>query len=304
MGLTSTGLTIPSLDDIQTDLATSLSAQPAWSGVDTSASSVAGQLLRAVAEQVYEAYSLMSSIYAALDPESATGSQLDRLLANAGLARNSGESDAEFRQRFYDLRSAAGAGSVSAIAARLRQLDDLDDVAVAHNPTDYDDTETGLGPHEMWVVAYPDISGDATALAAFEAALWGDTGLPAGVKMVGSESASYYDSEHEITATIRWDWASDTDIYVDVTVDSSTSALPGDAEDRIKTVVEDYIDGLVIGHDVLPDAISAEIIDHVPGIRSLTVKAGRSASPTSTDPVTIDLDEISQTDSAKITVTL
>ncbi len=301
MGLTATGFEVPSLDDILLDLQTALGAKPGWSGVDTGKTSLVGQYLRAVAEQVHEVYSLVGQVYASLDLESATGTALDRLAAIAGMSKKSGESDSALRARVIELAAGAGAGSVSAISARLRQLDAMTDTAVAHNYRDYTDPVTGLPPHCMKIVGYPDVSGDSDALAAWQAAIWGAVGVPAGVTMLGSESSMYYDAEHEIEAEIRWSWASEVQIYTAVTA-TVDDAFPATGQDQVKQIVADTVNALHIGTDVLPDLIEGRIIDGVPGIRTVDVECGRSSGLTSPDPLSIGLTEVAKQQIGNVTL--
>ena len=86
MTLSGTGYVIPSLEDIKAEIETELrtSVSP---GIDLSSASPDGQLLDIFARQIRKVYEATAALYASMNPEGATGAQLDYLAALTGTTR-------------------------------------------------------------------------------------------------------------------------------------------------------------------------------------------------------------------------
>lgn len=87
-GLSSTGLTIKTtdelLDEINTEMRATISA-----GLNLSSASVLGQINGIMASKFAELWEVARAVYSAFDPDAATGASLDRLAAVTGTVRQS-----------------------------------------------------------------------------------------------------------------------------------------------------------------------------------------------------------------------
>jgi uncharacterized phage protein gp47/JayE len=208
------------------------------------------------------------------------------------------ETDAELRTR-YKQRGAAGGSSAVAIQTALGELDGVIAAAVFENNTDV--AVGALSPHSINpVVEGGTTEGIAGVLLRFK---------PAGIETIGAITGEIVDNAG-ITRSFKWDVPTPIDIWVDVDI-TSNADWDSSFEATVKAKVAEIVGGtsggisyagLGIGVDVKSWRIIANF-DDILGIDSVVVKVGLAASPAN-DVETIDNDERSRTDDAKIVITV
>lgn len=85
-GLSATGLTIPSLDEIRDEINSELQSAFGTS-IDLSDGSLLGTVVAIMAERYAELWELTQAVFAAMDPDAATGTSLEALCALTGTNR-------------------------------------------------------------------------------------------------------------------------------------------------------------------------------------------------------------------------
>jgi uncharacterized phage protein gp47/JayE len=207
------------------------------------------------------------------------------------------ETDAALRLRRDLTLSAPATGTVDAIRAKILEIEEVDDAAVYHNPTQTTDAE-GRPPHSIDIIV---LNGDDTVIAE---AIW--SVAPAGIELLGNTSVPILDSQ-SMVQNIKFSRPNEVNIWIelDLTTDNN---FPSDGA----TVLRDYIvsycnDKFKIGDDVIvfgTDSIASAIADSdVAGIIRYEIRIGSSASPTLDDNIIIAFDEIGDFDTSRVTVT-
>ncbi len=87
VGLSATGLTIPSLDEIRDEINSELRAAFGIS-IDLTDGSLLGAIVAIMAERYAELWELVQAVYSAMDPDAATGTSLESLCALTGTIRD------------------------------------------------------------------------------------------------------------------------------------------------------------------------------------------------------------------------
>ena len=85
-GLSTTGLSVPTLDEIKSEIDAAARAE-IDPRIDLSEASPLGQFSAIVARQIRKVWEVVEALYAAADPDGATGQSLDRLAALTGTER-------------------------------------------------------------------------------------------------------------------------------------------------------------------------------------------------------------------------
>lgn len=153
------------------------------------------------------------------------------------------ETDAALRLRAADILQSLGKGTVAAIRAAVLDVDGVTGCAVEE---DFDFHSVGV-----WVSGTPYPNQEITD--AIEAV------RPAGI-------------------LVTWWAAEDITIYVDTTV-ALLEPYPSDIVDKVKTAIENYIDALALGDDVVYNAVLDEIMDADTSIYDVTMLKVDTVSP-------------------------
>lgn len=200
------------------------------------------------------------------------------------------ESDAALRRRFLLSFRSSGA-SVDAIRSTLLRLADVTSATVFENTSETTDSE-GRPPHSFEAVVR---GGDDQDI--FDA-IWAVK--PAGIQTYGNTSGTAVDSAGD-ARTIAFSRPEDIDVYIAVTYSLYPEAAADDVEDLILAEILDYGSTLAVGQDIAPFPIMQHI--ETPGIKSMSIAIGLSASPTETTPLEISNRQLADIDSSRVTFT-
>lgn len=200
------------------------------------------------------------------------------------------ETDAELRARRAESLTTSKGGTIAAVEAALRLVSGVVFAGVKENRTDATDGD-GLPPHSLSAFVVGGADQDILDT------LWRTK--PAGIATYGSEDGTVTDSFGN-AQTLYFNRGTDIPIYLDVerTTDGD---YPADGDDLIQDLLLAYFDTLTAGDDVVNWRLMAQLAS-IPGIVTLTIKQGTTASPTLTDTISIAGYELATLDPADITV--
>lgn len=201
--------------------------------------------------------------------------------ATQTITGNDAETDAELRTRARQEAYRRGSTTFEAVEAAVAEVEGVTYVKCYQNDTDATDAYS-VPPHSIWVIT------EGGAAAAVREAI--STSKPAGITAYGSESAAV-DLGSGRNVTIGFDYVSD--VNVDITVDlvSSTSEefQPADLTTQVGAALQDYMDSLEIGQDVLPyRLIGAIYAAGITGVDSVSLTLRREAEAFAANVVRMD----------------
>jgi uncharacterized phage protein gp47/JayE len=207
------------------------------------------------------------------------------------------ESDLQLRARREASLQASGTGTDGGIRASLLEI--VEQAVVLSNRTTSTAAD-GTPAHAVRAILYPDPN-SAIVEAAIATAYFGQ--LPAGIQAWGTSVTATVTDSQGVDHTIEWDYATEVDVYIDVTV----TLAPGSdvvAAD-IQAAIVAYVNALEVGDDVrvlrVYQAIQA-VSDEVLSASSLAIDI--VDPPVATSDLAIDIDEIARTATANIGVTI
>ena len=211
------------------------------------------------------------------------------------------ESDTALRSRRDASLSLTGSGTVAAIRAGLLALEGMQSANVLENTTDSVDAN-GLSPHSVEAIVF---DGDPPAEADNDIAqvIWDEKGT--GTATGGSSSGTATDAAGG-SQTVNFTRPTAVDIYVafEITVDST---YPADGDTQLKNLVvaETNVGGdveMLPGTDVIQSRIQALAFE-IQGVVDAEVYIDTSPSPAATANIAINIREIADFDTSRITVT-
>lgn len=228
------------------------------------------------------------------------------------------ETDVELRARRELELSQPGTGTVPAIVADLLTLSKgvatftnltpaelaivggaLLSVRVETNRSSWPDAE-GRPPHSVEVVLLwlRGIDPGRKALAKAIVALQLYHSTPAGIDWVGTQT-QVVTNENGQTETIRWNEATDVNVWVDVTL-VTDGGYAGDGV--VKAALVTWAEALLLGEDVIRSRLYPVLLAVAGVVDVIEVRLGRSAS---TIPANLSIDrrEAALFDTGRITVT-
>ena len=207
------------------------------------------------------------------------------------------ESDLQLRARREASLQASGTGTDGGIRAALLEI--VEQAVVLSNRTN-STAAAGTPAHAVRAILYPDPN-SATVEAAIATAYFSQ--LPAGIQAWGTSVTATVTDSQGVDHTIEWDYATEVDVYIDLTV----TLVPGSdvvAAD-IQAAIVAYVNALEVGDDVrvlrVYQAIQA-VSDDVLSASSLAIDI--IDTPVATSDLAIDIDEIARTATANIGVTI
>lgn len=207
------------------------------------------------------------------------------------------ESDLQLRARREASLQASGTGTDGGIRAALLEI--VEQAVVLSNRTNSTAAD-GTPAHAVRAILYPDPT-SATVEAAIATAYFGQ--LPAGIQAWGTSVTATVTDSQGVDHTIEWDYATEVDVYIDVTVTLAPGSDVVAADIQAAIVV--YVNALEVGDDVrvlrVYQAIQA-VSDDVLSASSLAIDI--IDPPVATSDLTIDIDEIARTATANIGVTI
>ena len=211
------------------------------------------------------------------------------------------ETDAELRQRYIDSVAKGGASTVDSIRASLLDTEGVRAALVIVNSENEEVDGRPAKSFESYV-----LGGDPGDIA--KTIL--QTGA-AGIQAFGTELETVEDESGQ-EHTIGFTYASEIDIYVDVTV-TTNEEYPEDGDDRMVTEIVKYIGGtdedgqIYTGLSMGDDVVYTQVIKscyRVPGVEDVIVEIGVSPDPTGTSNISIDTTEVAETAHDKVGVTV
>lgn len=205
---------------------------------------------------------------------------------------NNKETDTELRIRaLSDLYTSKG-GSVTAIVALLKKVTGVSYATGSENRTSTTDGN-GLAPHSQKFVVVGGTNQDI-AECIFNA-------KTAGIGLNGAVSVTVYDIDNN-PHVIKFDRATEQEIYIVVNVVDDGN-LPSNAETLIKNYLVAYGETLVNGQDIVNNYLVGTL-NPIPGIDSLTIYQGITASPSTTAKISIAGTDIAKIISSNIEVNI
>ncbi len=175
------------------------------------------------------------------------------------------ETDAELRSRFFESLATAGAGTLNSIKSALLRTDGVRSATVEEVPEG--DYFKGIRA-VVFGGAEDDIAQSIFDHKAF------------GIKTIGSESGTAV-ADNDDTFTVYFDYAEEQTVTVAITV-TPDSRYPANGNTLVKELVEEYIDGLSMGEDLIHSNIVARVLT-VTGVTDVEVllngQAGNVAVP-------------------------
>lgn len=166
--------------------------------------------------------------------------------ADPGAAR---ETDEELRARRQASLQIAGAGSISAIRANVLALEYVQAAVVVDNDRGTVETVQGIvmQPHSIAVIVHPDSLTDAQKE---EVASVIYDRLAIGIYTVGSDVVATLIGGDSGQKVIRYDFADEVSVDVDIAVTLAAGYDVADVEDDIDALVADYFLALSVGGSI------------------------------------------------------
>lgn len=203
------------------------------------------------------------------------------------------ETDEELRERFRNSKYFQAANILEALVDALRNVDDVQDVAVYENDTD---TIDGLGvpPHGFLPIV---LGGLPTTIGE---AIWKNK--PTGIRSHGNTTVVVYDSQG-IGHNISYKTPTNIPVYVKINI-SNTGLMPGDVVAQLKESITTYGNSnFSIGDDVIYSRMYTPV-NAIAGFQVNSLYIGTSPSPSGVANVAINFDAVSSWDAANISITI
>lgn len=225
------------------------------------------------------------------------------------------ESDEDLRDRARESEGAAGDGTIPAVLAELREIDDVQSVTLYENKTDTDNTGSGgLPPKSFEAVVFGTASDQTIGEALFSV-----KGMTAHDYGGAHGTAKSHTVKAENEQSFTMDWSEPTELAVDMTLDIVVNdSYIGDEE--LKDRIVSYIGGVdsngseVIGTDVAENVVINQLEDEVVGPDDTGVigvdTSGTSYTPTTTtdsnglEVISVGADEVGTTNAQDGSITL
>jgi len=209
------------------------------------------------------------------------------------LVGRSEETDAELRVRREQSTQALGQNLVDALFGQLLNLDGVEDAVVISNGSEV--TVGGIPPHQFLCSV---LGGDNQDIAD---TIWVNT--PQGIASFGALTVPVTDAQGFLQP-VKFTRPSEVEIYfkIDITVDPVE--FPSGGEDDIRNNVADYG---TANFKISDDVIRSEFytpVNYTPGVLTIDLFIGLSASPSGTANISIDVDEISRYSSSRVEVNI
>jgi len=200
------------------------------------------------------------------------------------------ETDAELRERRVLSTQSLGQNLVDSLFSQISNLDNVTDALVISNGTDITDIN-GIPPHQFLTVIE---GGDVTEIAD---AIWKNT--PQGIGSYGALTEIIVDSQG-FNQDVMYSRPAEVDIYFKVTIVTDPVTFPVTGEADVQNAIATYGNSnFGINDDVILSQFYTPI-NSIPGIISIDLRIGLSASPTGTANLPITVEEISKYDTTRV----
>lgn len=212
------------------------------------------------------------------------------------------ESDASFKQKFYDSGLFTGKSLLGDYQSSINKVANVNSSFVYDNYSNeiitYDTVE--IQPHSL----YACVDGGNNEDVAFALFSVKSTGC----NYTGNTTVQITDPISGALYTVRFDRPEEVQIYYQITVAKGTAAS-ANLEEAIKQAVIDYSNGLVsgfsrfkVGSNISPFETAAAVNSAVSGITVRDLKAGISSDNLSTSEIEIHINQVARVLAANIQV--
>lgn len=201
------------------------------------------------------------------------------------------ETDAELRLRRLQTLATPGTTTPDAIRAKILAIDEVDACKVFENTNNFVDAQ-GRPPHSFEAVV---LGGDNQEIVN---TIWSNK--PIGISPYGSSSGTAVDNAGT-NHTVYFSRPTEIDIYVIVNL-TINSDYPSGGDDAVKEAIVEYaLNNFGIGDDVITVRFFTPL-NEIDGVTDIEILIGTSISPTTDNNILIAENEISNFDTANITV--
>lgn len=211
------------------------------------------------------------------------------------------ESDASFKQKFYDAGLFTGTSLVEDYDNAIMTIPNVISCYVRDNgksTAEVYDTVT-IAAHSVYACVD---GGDNTEIAT--ALFKRKSGGSDWTAITGqSVTVNVVDETYGDTYQVTFNRPDEVSIYAAVTAEAGSSTVE-DLETAIQTAITDYINTLKIGADVVLLSLAAAINSAIPGVNLTTLTIGKSVGTLASSNITIHIDEVAKTQASNITVTV
>lgn len=221
---------------------------------------------------------------------------------NPATLGNLRESDASFKQRFYDAGLFSGMSLIEDYDNALMDVENVISARVIENGEDASkviDANVTLLKHSVYACVDGGNDNDvAMALFTRKSAGANWTGLTGQTVTVDVVDPTYGD-----TYTVEFNRPTQVDVYTAIVLSAGTNTS-GTLQDDVKNTINDYINSHKIGEDVTVLQIAQAVSSGVPGIQLASIEIGTTQGSLSTSDITVYLNEVVKSQLSNITVTI
>lgn len=221
---------------------------------------------------------------------------------NPATLGNLRESDASFKQKFYDAGLFSGMSLIEDYDNALMDVENVISARVIENGEDASkviDANVTLLKHSVYACVDGGNDNDvAMALFTRKSAGANWTGLTGQTVTVNVVDPTYGD-----TYTVKFNRPTQVDVYTAIVLSAGTNTS-GTLQNDVKNTINDYINSHKIGEDVTVLQIAQAVSSGVPGIQLASIEIGTTQGSLSTSDITVYLNEVVKSQLSNITVTI
>lgn len=221
---------------------------------------------------------------------------------NPATLGNLRESDASFKQRFYDAGLFSGMSLIEDYDNALMDVENVISARVIENGEDTSkviDANVTLLKHSVYACVDGGNDNDvAMALFTRKSAGANWTGLTGQTVTVNVVDPTYGD-----TYTVEFNRPTQVDVYTAIVLSAGTNTS-GTLQSDVKNTINNYINSHKIGEDVTVLQIAQAVSSGVPGIQLTSIEIGTTQGSLSTSDITVYLNEVVKSQLSNITVTI
>lgn len=221
---------------------------------------------------------------------------------NPATLGNLRESDASFKQRFYDAGLFSGMSLIEDYDNALMDVENVISARVIENGEDTSkviDANVTLLKHSVYACVDGGNDNDvARALFTRKSAGANWTGLTGQTVTVDVVDPTYGD-----TYTVKFNRPTQVDVYTAIVLSAGTNTS-GTLQSDVKNTINNYINSHKTGEDMTVLQIAQAVSSGVPGIQLTSIEIGTTQGSLSTSDITVYLNEVVKSQLSNITVTI
>lgn len=216
------------------------------------------------------------------------------------------ETDPAFRLRRAEELALSGTSTVDAIRSDLLGVDNVLEVFVYENVSEFIDAD-GRPPHSIECVVRTTTGDTPDAIIDQAVADQIFTSKPAGIETFGFGSApqkvtNTVTDDQGTSHTINWTRVEDIEIFIEIDVTTDSELYPLDGDAQVKAALVTQGDTLTAGEDVIAEKNKCEAFDVTGVLDIVDYNIGTSAPPTLGDNIPITDRQVADFDTSRITV--